>query len=102
MAQKAMARACTKQVSTHKNSNSVQFTLTLRKVWLAASPEEGTLTMKRTKKVKAVKKTKKQAQTTQPQTRSKTVRVHIAESTRLIGLAGRPTKAPFIKVYGPH
>jgi hypothetical protein len=34
-------------------------------------------------------------------TRSKAARVHIAEGTRLFALAGRPTKAQFIKVYGP-
>ncbi len=33
--------------------------------------------------------------------RSKTARAHIAEGTRLFALAGRPTKAQFIKVYGP-
>ena len=57
--------------------------------------------MKRTKKVKAVKKTKRQTQAKRAQTRSKTARAHIAEGTRLFALAGRPTKAQFIKVYGP-
>ncbi len=57
--------------------------------------------MKRTKKVKALKKTKKQTQPKQAQTRSKVARAHIAEGTRLFALAGRPTKAQFIKVYGP-
>jgi hypothetical protein len=33
--------------------------------------------------------------------RSETARSHIAEGTRLFALAGRPTKAQFIKVYGP-
>ena len=33
-------------------------------------------------------------------TRSKTARAHIAEGTRLFALAGRPTKAQFVKVYG--
>ncbi len=32
--------------------------------------------------------------------RSKAARAHIAEGTRLFALAGRPTKAQFIKVYG--
>jgi hypothetical protein len=36
-----------------------------------------------------------------PVTRSKVARAHIAEGTRLFALAGRPTKAQFIKVYGP-
>jgi hypothetical protein len=36
-----------------------------------------------------------------PVTRSKTARAHIAEGTRLFALAGRPTKAQFVKVYGP-
>ncbi len=53
-------------------------------------------------------KTKKQAtrakKLTTPkrtQVRSKTARAHIAEGTRLFALAGRPTKAQFVKVYGP-
>jgi hypothetical protein len=33
-------------------------------------------------------------------TRSKAARAHIAEGTRLFVLAGRPTKAQFVKVYG--
>jgi hypothetical protein len=57
--------------------------------------------MKSKKKVKAAKKTKKQAQPKQTQTRSKAARAHIAEGTRLFALAGRPTKAQFVKVYGP-
>ena len=55
----------------------------------------------KTKKAKTVKKTKKQAQPKQSQVRSKSARAHIAEGTRLFALAGRPTKAQFIKVYGP-
>ena len=35
-----------------------------------------------------------------PATRSKAARAHIAEGTRLFALAGRPTKAQFVKVYG--
>jgi hypothetical protein len=35
-----------------------------------------------------------------PVTRSKAARSHIAEGTRLFALAGRPTKAQFVKVYG--
>jgi hypothetical protein len=34
------------------------------------------------------------------QRRSKTARSNIAEGTRLFALAGRPTKAQFVKVYG--
>jgi hypothetical protein len=60
-------------------------------------PEEE-LKMK-TKKAKVVKKAKKLVQRTQ--VRSKAARAHIAEGTRLFALAGRPTKAQFIKVYGP-
>jgi hypothetical protein len=56
--------------------------------------------MKRKKKVKAVKKAKRQAQPN-AQTRSKAARANIAEGTRLFALAGRPTKAQFVKVYGP-
>jgi hypothetical protein len=33
--------------------------------------------------------------------RSKAARAHIAEGTRLFALAGRPTKAQFVRVYGP-
>ena len=54
----------------------------------------------KTKKARAVKKLKKAAK--QAQTRSKAARAHIAEGTRLFALAGRPTKAQFVKVYGPH
>ena len=55
----------------------------------------------KTKKARAVKKAKKPANLKQTQTRSKTARAHIAEGTRLFALAGRPTKAQFVKVYGP-
>jgi hypothetical protein len=55
--------------------------------------------MKSKKKATAVKKVKKPAK--QAQTRSKAARAHISEGTRLFALAGRPTKAQFIKVYGP-
>ncbi len=34
-------------------------------------------------------------------TRSEAARANIAEGTRLFTLAGRPTKAQFVKVYGP-
>jgi len=53
----------------------------------------------KTKKAKAVKKVKKA--TKQAQVRSKAARAHIAEGTRLFALAGCPTKAQFVKVYGP-
>jgi hypothetical protein len=43
----------------------------------------------------------KTAPTATPVTRSSSARAHIAEGTRLYALAGRPTKADFIKVYGP-
>jgi hypothetical protein len=59
----------------------------------------GTLTMKNKKKAKVAKKAKKPVKRTQ--VRSKAARVHIAEGTRLFALAGRPTKAQFVKVYGP-
>ena len=54
----------------------------------------------KTKKARAVKKAKKATKQTQA-VRSKTARAHIAEGTRLFALAGRPTKAQFVKVYGP-
>jgi murein L,D-transpeptidase YcbB/YkuD len=65
------------------------------------SPKEGMLTMKSKKKLKAAKKARKPAAPKQAQTRSKASRAHIAEGTRLFALAGRPTKAQFVKVYGP-
>jgi hypothetical protein len=53
----------------------------------------------KTKKAKATRKATKPAK--QTQVRSKAARAHIAEGTRLSALAGRPTKAQFVKVYGP-
>jgi hypothetical protein len=50
----------------------------------------------KTKKAKAAKKPAKQTQV-----RSRAARAHIAEGARLFALAGRPTKAQFINVYGP-
>ena len=55
--------------------------------------------MKTKKKSTTAKKATKPAK--QTQVRSKTARSHIAEGTRLFAVAGRPTKADFIKVYGP-
>jgi hypothetical protein len=52
----------------------------------------------KTKKAKAAKKL---AKPRHAQVRSKAARAHIAEGTRLFALAGRPTKAQFVKVYGP-
>ena len=54
---------------------------------------------KKAKKPKATKKATKPAK--QSQVTSNTARSHIAEGTRLFALAGRPTKAQFIRVYGP-
>ena len=50
----------------------------------------------KTKKRNAPKKIRKSAKPKRAQVRSKA----IAEGTRLFALAGRPTKAQFIKVYG--
>jgi preprotein translocase subunit Sss1 len=50
----------------------------------------------KTKKGKSAKKTNKLAKPRRAQVRSRA----IAEGTRLFVLAGRPTKAEFIKVYG--
>ena len=50
---------------------------------------------------KKATKNKKLEKPNQAQVRSKAARAHIAEGTRLFALAGRPTKAQFIKVYGP-
>ena len=54
--------------------------------------------MKTKKKTTRVKKLATPKRT---QVRSKVARAHIAEGTRLFALAGRPTKAQFVKVYGP-
>jgi hypothetical protein len=53
----------------------------------------------KTKKGKSAKKAIRNAK--QTRVRSKVARDHIAEGTRLFALAGRPTKAQFVKVYGP-
>jgi hypothetical protein len=50
---------------------------------------------------KKATRAKKQTQPKQTQVRSKAARAHIAEGTRLFALAGRLTKAQFVKVYGP-
>jgi hypothetical protein len=56
----------------------------------------------KTKKSRVAKKSKKAAKPVkQTQVRSKAARSNIAEGTRLFALAGRPTKAQFVKVYGP-
>jgi len=57
--------------------------------------------MRSKKKVKTAKQAKRQTRPKQTQVRSKAARAHIAEGTRLYALAGRPSKADFIKVYGP-
>jgi hypothetical protein len=57
------------------------------------------LKMKTKKKATGSKKLAKSKQT--QTVRSKAARAHIAEGTRLFALAGRPTKAQFVKVYGP-
>ena len=73
---------------------------------------KATKSPKRTKAaVKPVKKTKvapvvpaatrATEPTAAPVARSKAARASIAEGTRLFALAGRPTKAQFVKVYGP-
>jgi hypothetical protein len=50
---------------------------------------------------KAASAVTQSATTATPAARSKAARAHIAEGTRLFALAGRPTKAQFVKVYGP-
>src|SRR5260221_11910808 len=50
---------------------------------------------------KKARRAKKLEKPNQAQVRSKAARAHIAEGTRLFALAGRPTKAQFVKVYGP-
>jgi hypothetical protein len=50
---------------------------------------------------KKATRAKKVANPKPARVRSKTARAHIAEGTRLFALAGRPTRAQFVKVYGP-
>ncbi len=50
---------------------------------------------------KKATRAKKLAKPKQARVKSKAARAHIAEGTRLFALAGRPTKAQFVKVYGP-
>jgi hypothetical protein len=50
---------------------------------------------------KKATRAKKLAKPKQAQVRSRVARARIAEGTRLFALAGRPTKAQFVKVYGP-
>jgi cytochrome c5 len=50
---------------------------------------------------KKAARAKKLATPKRAQVRSKAAHAHIAEGTRLFALAGRPTKAQFVKVYGP-
>jgi hypothetical protein len=50
---------------------------------------------------KKATRAKKLATPKRTQVRSKAARAHIAEGTRAFPLGGRPTKAQFIKVYGP-
>ena len=55
--------------------------------------------------MKTVKKGKAATTAEQPATpvtRSSSASANIAEGTRLYALAGRPSKADFIKVYGPN
>ncbi len=65
-------------------------------------------TTKRSKRSKVLRKSVKETKATiksvlpaTPVTRSSSARAHIAEGTRLFALAGRPSKAQFVKVYGP-
>lgn len=53
------------------------------------------------KLVQEKKTTPKSAPPARRIARSKEARASIAEGTRLYALAGRPSKADFIKVYGP-
>ena len=55
--------------------------------------------MKKSKKPN--KNARKRKLPEQSAVRSKAARANIAEGTRLFALAGRPTKAQFVKVYGP-
>jgi hypothetical protein len=50
---------------------------------------------------KKATKNKKLPKPQPAQVRPKAARAHIGEGTRLFALAGRPTKAQSVKVYGP-
>ena len=62
------------------------------------SSKRSKLAMKRVKETKAAPKS---APPITAVSRSTSARASIAEGTRLYALAGRPSKADFIKVYGP-
>ena len=68
--------------------------------------KKATKSSKRSKVAPKPVKAKKAATKSTPSkasvvTRSSSARASIAEGTRLYALAGRPSKADFIKVYGP-
>ncbi len=68
--------------------------------------KKATKRLKRSKVTVRPVKTKKAATKSTPSkaavaTRSSSARASIAEGTRLYALAGRPSKADLIKVYGP-
>ena len=56
---------------------------------------------KKSKRSKKATKNSKRTSAARSVARSKAARAHIAEGTRLFALAGRPTKAQFVKVHGP-
>jgi hypothetical protein len=80
-----------------KPKRSKKATKSPRRTKVAAKPA------KKTKAAPAVTQSATPAteSTATPVTRSKSARAHIAEGTRLFAFAGRPTKAQFLKVYGP-
>jgi hypothetical protein len=74
---------------------------------MSKKPNRSKKARKPTKRIKVtaklVKKTKPATKSTPAAptvTRSKKARANITEGTRLYTLAGRPTKAQFVKVYG--
>jgi hypothetical protein len=86
---------------TKKPKRSKKATKSSKRTKVAAKP--ATKTKVGTKSASAVTQSATPAteSTVTPVTRSQAARAHIAEGTRLFALAGRPTKAQFVKVYGP-
>ena len=84
-----------------KPKRSKKATKSSKRTKVAAKPAKNTKAATKAAPTVTPTATPATESTATPVTRSKTARAHIAEGTRLFALAGRPTKAQFVKVYGP-
>ncbi len=75
--------------------------MTKKSKWFKKKTKSSKRSKVASKPVKASRAATESTLPATPVTRSKTARAHIAEGARLFALAGRPTKAQFVKVYGP-